>query len=573
MTNLLIHSNNTSLLELNDFQENNIIFKIPSEKDVDHYISDFITEQIEPVNPDVIFVKYALDNDYLAFWGLRLAHHIRLQNSSNDFYIVPIVFVGEETVSELIRLSEYSDILATPGVYYVNENLSKVKDLLDRIVQDGLKGVETRDSYIKRVNIPAPLNYDSRHNYINELSLFLWSEYIGCDKLNNDIQNRIRHNLYFKYRIEKDKIDREKKSIGNLPVFDIQSRILLIDDEAEKGWDKFYKHLFSSSTDKIEFHVAEFDKSSSKDKIIDDCMEKIEGYKPDVILLDLRLSEKDAFESIPQSLTGFSLLEKIKNLNRGIQIIVTTASNKTTIFREVNDIGADNYVIKDERPEESCPNLIAALKETINESKILKPVHSNLLLSIESVQNNQFRKINIGEDSDYFYQEMNSEINAYLIAIQGLVSNRANIDRFSITLLYMHKIMEVLADYYIEIIRPHVGVGSSSKYQDSFYSGEKTYYFIKGHNNEFRVIDRDFSKPINVLQQFYNLYYYFTGRSKTNLFEELESLNAYRNLYSHPNLDEEFIKLEELYKRDFKSFRKTFIRQTTAFFEYLTALR
>jgi len=246
MTNLLIHSNNTSLLELKDFQENNLIFKIPAEKDVDHYISDLITEQIEPVNPDVIFIKYALDNDYLAFLGLRLAHHIRLQNSSINFKNVPIVFVGEETISELIRLSEYSDILATPGVYYVNENLSKVRVLLDRIVQDGLEGVEPRDSYIKRVNIPAPLNYDSRHNDINELSLYLWSEYIGCNKLNKNLQIRIRHNLYFKYRIEKDKIDREKKSIGNLPVFDTQSRILLIDDEAEKGWDKFYNHLFSS---------------------------------------------------------------------------------------------------------------------------------------------------------------------------------------------------------------------------------------------------------------------------------------------------------------------------------------
>ncbi|MBP3193997.1 response regulator [Natronogracilivirga saccharolytica] len=574
MTNLLIHSNNTSLLELKDFQENNLIFKIPTEKDVDHYISDLITEQIEPVNPDVIFVKYALDNDYLALLGLRLAHHIRLQNSSNDFHNVPIVFVGEETLSELIRLSEYSDILATPGVYYVNEDLGKVRVLLDRIIQDsGLKGLESRDSYFKKINIPAPLNYDSRHNYINELSLFLWSEYIGYAKLNNDIQNRIRHNLYFKYRIEKDKIDREKKSIGNLPVFDIQSKILLIDDEAEKGWDKFYKHLFSSSTDKIECHVAEFDKSSSKDEIIDDCMEKIEGYKPDVILLDLRLSEKDAFESVPQFLTGYLLLEKIKEFNRGIQVIVTTASNKTSIYRELNNIGADDYVIKNERPEESCPNLIEALKIAINESKILKPIHSSLILSIESVQNNQLRKINIGEDSNYFYQELKSEINAYLIAIQGLISKRDNIDRFSITLLYMHKILEALSDYYIEIIRPQAGVGSSSNYQDSFYSGEKTYYFIKGHNNEFRVIDRDFSKPINVLQQFYNLYYYFTNRSKTNLFEELESLNSYRNSYSHPNLDEEFTKLEKLYVSDFKSFRKSFIRQTTAFFEYLTALR
>lgn len=571
MKKLLIHSDNTSLLGLNDFQENNLLFRIPIEKDVDHYISELIAEQIKPEKPEVIFIKYALDDDYLAFYGLRLAHHIRLENSSCGLQTIPIVFVGEETVSELIRLSEYSDILATPGVYYVNEDIDKVKALCDRITQDGLKGLGTREDYINRVNLPAPLNFDSRHNYINELSLILWADYIGCDKLNPDLHNRIKYNLYFKYRIQRDKIVGEQKRLSKLPEFSTHAKVLLIDDEAKKGWEDFYRHLFSNSTDTIDFQVADLNNVNSQDDIIEYCLRKIESFDPDVILLDLRLSEKDVFETLAQSLTGYLLLERIKKINKGIQVIVTTASNKTSIFRDIYKIGADDYVIKNEWSEEGCQSLIKVLEKAINESKILKPLHCSLSSFIKEVESDCFKKIDVGEDSDHFYNELKAQVSIYLKAIQGLVSGRDNLDRFSLSVLNMHKILEVLVDYYIETNRTPNENGSSKNYQNSFYTGEETYYFVK-RNNDYRVVKRDVNKRVSIVQQFYNLYYYFNKSTKASLFKELEILNEYRNAYAHSNLDKEFSKLEDLYEKDYKEFRKNFVRQEKAFFEYLNAL-
>jgi len=568
MKSLLIHSKNTSLLEFEEFQKHNVDFKIPSDTDIDHYISNLIAEQIEPVNPSVIFIKYALDNDYLAFLGLRLAHHIRLHHSRVNMSMIPIIFVGEETVSELIRISDYSDILATSGVYYVNEDLNKVKALLDRIAQDSLKGLKSRESYLKKVNIPAPLNYDSRHNFINELSLFLWSDYIGCEKLNSDIQDRVQHQLYFKYRIEKDKVDREQSKIDDLPTFDTHSKIMLVDDEAEKGWDDFYEHLFSGSKN-VEFKAVHFDKNSSKDTIINDCLTQIEEYNPNVILLDLRLSEKDVFEIQPQNLTGYSVLKKIKEFNKGIQIIVATASNKTSIFRELYNAGADSYIIKNIEPKISCSSLIESLRVAINESKILKPTHTSLSFTIDSVKNNQLKKLNLGEDSNYFYNELKSELISYLTLCQKLLANQNNTDRFSITLLQFHKCLEVIADYYIEEFYQK----DTNSYHYEFYSGERVKYFDLNNPTNVKCHNWRQSGRMSVLNKFFNTYQYFTKRVKSSLFLELERLNNYRNDYSHPNLDHNFESLELLYEEDFKSFRKTYIRLTTAFFEFLNAIR
>jgi len=573
MKNLLIHSANTSFLEIEELYNHSVHFKIPSDTNVDHYISELITENIEPENPDTIFIKYALGSDYLAFLGLRLAHHIRLHNGSIELSNVPIIFVGEETVLELIRISDYSDILATPGIYYVNEDLNKVRSLLNRIDQKGLEGIKTKDSYFKKVNIPAPLNYDTRHNYINELSIFLWSEYLGCGEFISDIQGRIHNQLYFKYRIAKDKVDRELSIIKKLPVFNIHSKILLVDDESEKGWEIFYEHLFSDS-DKVDFKVVHFDKNKSKDKILDNCIKQIKDFDPDVILLDLRLSEKDIFETEPQNLTGYSILEKIKAFNRGIQVIVTTASNKTTIFRELINAGSDDFIIKDIYPETSCSALIRSIDKSINESKVLKPIYSNLNIAFESVHDSKIPKINFDEDTEYFYNELKRELHTYLNLIQDLLSSRNATDRFSLTFLQYHKMLEVLTDYYIYSPKPAYDKEKQlNLYSDEFYSGNRTRFFIKINDEKYKTIARDYTKPLSTLQKFLNTYFEFTNRNNESLFNDLERLNYYRNNYSHPNLDEEFTTLELLFEFDYKAFRKIFINISTSFFEYMNAIR
>jgi CheY-like chemotaxis protein len=571
MTNLLIHSQNTSLLELEEFQKHNVDFKIPSDTDVDRYISDLITEQIEPVNPSTIFIKYALGNDYLAFLGLRLAHHIRLHSNRLDLSTIPIIFVGEENVSELIRISDYSDILATSGVYYLNEDLNKVKMLFNRIDQGSLEGLKSRENYLKKVNIPAPLNYDSRHNYMNELSLFLWSEYIGCESLNGDIKDRVQHQLYFKYRIEKDKVDREQSRIESLPTFDMHSKIMLVDDEAKKGWGNFYEYLFSDS-ENVEFKAVHFDKNNSESMIINTCLKQIEDFNPDVILLDLRLSEKDVFETESHKLTGYSVLEKVKEINRGIQVIVTTASNKTSIFRELNDAGSDDYIIKNIHPEVSCSNLIEAVKIAVKDAVYLKSISVENNKAIKAIKKKGLPKKvsglkNIHDQLEH--NQTNTLIVEFLKAAFETISNDKIKERYTMGILQLYRVIELVCEYYVEERTEKSGKSRNYKYVFEDSTELKHYYFDQGR---YRSSLHNGSKMPRIVQA-YNVFEHLSGKVDDRIFQSLFKLNSYRNnIAIHPEKRFKEESLEYLFSQDFNRFQKNISTYFSGVCNYLSDL-
>ncbi|MEX0660365.1 MAG: hypothetical protein WEA58_10820 [Balneolaceae bacterium] len=569
MKNLLIHCKNTSLVDLAEFKENNIVFKIPDDLEVDRYMTNLIDEQIVPSQPDAIFIKYALENDYIAFLGLRLGYHIRLYQGDKKITDIPLIFVGEETITELIRLSHFTDILGTEGTYFIKEELHQAKTVLQRVESGQLSGCDSSADFLNRITIQAPRNYDTRHSFINELSLYLWSRYIGNQEAAEQVKKRVENNLYFKYKINSEQYLKEQEQITELPVFEVSSKILLIDDEAEKGWETFYEHLFSRSEKKVEFKSLNVSRNSSTEDVLVNAESAIREFNPDVILLDLRLTEQDVFEKDPKKLTGYSILKKIKTINRGTQVVVTSASNKSVVFRDLLNAGADNYVLKNAEAIIGTSSLIEAIKLAINEAKILKPIHTSLSISIDAIRSDQLKKLDVGEDSDYYYEELKSELISYLSLVQELLTNRNNTDRFSITLLQMHKCLEVITDYYIESLFEK----SSKPPQYEFYTGEHAHFFSMDDGNNIKVIKWKKSNHMSIVQKFFNTYHYFTNRPKSSLFVELKKLNKYRNSYSHPNLDRDFTSLEALYEDDFKSFRKSFIRVTSAFFEFFIAIR
>ena len=70
----------------------------------------------------------------------------------------------------------------------------------------------------------------------------------------------------------------------------------------------------------------------------------------DVIFLDLRLlKEEDKVNQISNisDFTGTKVLRKIKDINKGIQVIIFTASNKVWNIEKLLEIGANGYYIKE----------------------------------------------------------------------------------------------------------------------------------------------------------------------------------------------------------------------------------
>ena len=177
--------------------------------------------------------------------------------------------------------------------------------------------------------------------------------------------------------------------------------------------------------------LLEFDKSIEVIEQASDgleCLEKIEGVKPDILLLEI---------DMPQ-MNGIEVLEKLKEQNNPVKVLVLTVHSEIEYLVKAIDIGASGYILKDSGSAElknaiQCimennpyiqPSLIPALKSrlvvrdidkeklealTKREMEILtqvasgmfnKEIANNLDISERTVKNhisNIFKKIDVSD--------------------------------------------------------------------------------------------------------------------------------------------------------------------------------
>ncbi len=550
MNSCLIHSDNTSLLELDQFARSDIYFKIPKNEDVDIYMSELIRDELNPLKPNVIFIKYALDHEYLSFWGLRLAHHIRLSREFPSICDLPIVFVGEESIGELIKIADLYHILSTPGIYYVSEDLLKVQTILTNFEKKALPGLRDFNSYLEKIHISPPANYGTRHSFENKLAIKTWSKALGIELPSSTID----HNIYFKYRLQEMTRSISSDDSFKLPNISSKAKVLLIEDEFEKGWDTLYKTLFSESKG-ITFNslASEF---KTFESIISDFKKIYAKIDPDIILLDLRLTENDTHESNIEEITGYKLIKTIKSMNPGTQVIITTASNKASSYQATITSGADYFIEKNSRSIDKIDELVDSISDAAKEARFLKP----FIRSLKNLRKNiRFKRINKDQDE---YDFLIEQLNFYSELAIDTAKNKTIVDRFSLSLVYLYNILEKITDYYLE----HHQKGTYK-----FRNGKPTF--------KFNITDKGFKqtqsyKHLSEKQKFYNLYYYLNKEIDLEISKGINTLFSYRNNFLHGVLPDNFKLLEELYASgDSRVFQSKFKYYYSSVLDFINALR
>lgn len=377
MKKLLIHNNNTFLNQTDYFSiEEQFVFGFNTDNvEIDKIIHHELTTGTligKIIQSDVLFIKISLSKNYLEYLGIRLAYHIRLTNELGDKSTIPIVFVSEEDIQFVGITSEIPSILFTRGIYFMKDNVDGFNTYKNLIEQKKLNESADIDLLKKSITLPAPKNYSSHHSIDNELALLTWSRLLGCyDKLpfqKLEFNNSLYYKLHKKEEDIKTDIISEQRIANN-------GKILLIDDEFDKGWHIFYKSLFEQN-EGIVFDSVKFDfKQAEKDVIVEETFSKIEKFNPDIVLLDLRLTEDDFAKNLnPKELTGCEILQLIKSYNKGIRVIVVTASNKSWNFKALQDIGASDYITKsiDENAIHKLNYLIKSVSRNLELSSFFK---------------------------------------------------------------------------------------------------------------------------------------------------------------------------------------------------------
>jgi len=369
MNKLLVHSNNTSFnrTELFSISEQ-FVFDVDFDKDIDFYIDDNLTngdlkQKLEKI--DLIFIKVSLSQNYLEYLGLRLAYHIRLTKSLGVKSNIPIVFIAEESFQFLGLTYSEPSILFTGGIYLIKETLEDYHMVINWFNNEIIKPLVDFDSFINTINIDPPSNYQLPHSIANEWALTRYFSMLKKDDTNegyNTLEKKILEldylkTLHFKYVEAKASRQRfnPKKHAYTPSIRGVDSiRIGIIDDEINKGWLAFYQYVFNKSQAKsIAFN--DFKKDESRNELIKAIQswlsESFQSSKPiDIFIVDLRLHDDDFIEQDFDKLSGIQIIKFIKSKNPGVQIVVSTASNKVWNFQKCLEYGVKYFSIK-ESPE------------------------------------------------------------------------------------------------------------------------------------------------------------------------------------------------------------------------------
>lgn len=460
MNKLLIHHQNTILIENKYFtKEEQFFFDVDSDiSDIDFYISQQLSAgnlQTKISNADLLFIKVALSSNYLEYAGLRLAYHIRLTKSLGDKSYLPIVFIAEESYQFLGLTSELPEILFTNGIYLTKDNSENFNSYIDLYKQDKLKALVDLSTFMNKIKITPPSNYQSHHSIANEWSLLQWSELLGISTEGSleTVKENVESLLYYKYLLAKKSLeDHGQVPIDRISISNLD-KILYIDDEWDKGWAIVLQQLFFNLCQTCNYKTLETSfKDLETEQVLKLSEELVLSFSPDIVILDLRLCDKDFKTSIKtEELTGYKILQFIKSFNPGIQVIIFSASNKVWNLIELQNAEADGFVLKDS-PEvfigntntsESVNSFIKAIKISSDKFFLKK-----LFNTCKKIHNEL--KLQYVDDNYEYKQFINSLKSKLRICVASLkLINLEKKSTIDIAFLSFYNFLEAFSKYYI----------------------------------------------------------------------------------------------------------------------------
>lgn len=340
---------------------------------------------------DAFYVPTIIDPDSaLSYDGVDLAIRIYLDCIQSGIFDMAIFLLSAEDKGSFFSHCERADFLKCPNVHFIRNSKYSIEESISSI---DLSPFEKDSALIalKSLRLKAPSAYKTHHSITNEWSIYRWSKYLGLD--NVSVSSEIEDSLYFKHLAIVNSLN-SVDSTNLLPCIPADpktpKKILLIDDEAEKGWHGFFKRILSKSSVIFDSIGESMFRHKSSLEIEDMAILKVKSFNPDVVILDLRLEDAD-FDSdkTAKEYTGIRILKRIKQeINQGIQVIGFTASNKVWNYLEWSDSGhgIDDIVIK-ESPElssnpsytaDSIAHLTASIMTRIERAHFLKAIDMRL---------------------------------------------------------------------------------------------------------------------------------------------------------------------------------------------------
>jgi hypothetical protein len=382
---------------------------------------EYFPENFKGDIPELLFVPTIFDyKNAVSYQGVEFAmrwyFHLISNNSNCNF---KIVLLGTENKSAFFQNCNYSNFIKCPNIDYLQNSFEDINLYISNYktnkfeINEALKKIEL-------IGIKPPTSYKSHHSISNEWSLNRYLSMFEKDENNAlyvDFKKKILDldyikTLHFKYIEAKSSRQRfNPKKDGYTPIISgiKKIKIGIIDDEINKGWNEFYNYVLNkSNAQSIPYN--DFRKDETREELLERIKNWIlEGFKSidpiNLFIVDLRLHEDDFTEQDFKNLSGIQLIKFIKSKNPGVQIVVSTASNKVWNFQKCLEYGVKHYSIKESpdsysNREESRSTFIHFSKQITNASE--KSFLAILFNDIKKLKEENIFKDHIGEKEKEF---------------------------------------------------------------------------------------------------------------------------------------------------------------------------
>lgn len=433
--------------EIDEIFENATYESFFSDDISDEYLDEVVKEWFMEDEYQNVFIPLCFGSTLSDYNGLRLASHIRCTATPNRYK--NIFIYGFVHLSKLLD-NKYFDILKTKNVHLIDYSVKAFENALTlNSVQLSPGDFKTE---VKKLKLDPPRD---NHKISNEWAIYRWAETI--EAVDDDIEKVIKEvdsKLYFKYLqtiypiSATSLIDESQLRV----TYNGSPKVLFIDDDAENGWYEILCDIIYEKNKISNFvHIGRELDGLTRSEIIDFCNEKVGNDDIDIVILDYRLHPDDLYEQKISDITGLKLLKKIKEINPGVQVIVFSATNKIWNLQEIQNAGADGFVLK-ESPENSIDSKftqqsIIHFKNAFSNS--LKRFFLKELFTLTTeIEKNLNLKVNSGDsDFEFFISDLLKQVKLINSAAKKIdLSDSMSMD---IIFLNCYNFLEKFKNFYL----------------------------------------------------------------------------------------------------------------------------
>lgn len=519
--NILLLGNELSQERMSDM--NNVTFKPlntfqlgeKGEKEMFDNISSCIPLDVDAIIIDVDSTKtpdaclsYAL--------AIRLSLHEKKKSA-----LSPIIFMSSLT-PEIFKNSPYSTLLQTKGISFETPLYTPIAVEL----MEPLSAKDYHPYFLDLVKV-KPNATEGTHSIANQWGADVLERIISGDETENELIKRARQSLYFRYvltlTLKQETIFDLANNINDvekanrIDVLDASGKkILLIDDEADKGWKDVIGRILNNSN-LITFNQQTADYTN----LSEDIKKEIEKEDADLIFLDLRINgvAEDTDEHIrPYDFSGMKVLKAIKKINPGLQVIMLTASNKAWNMKALVDAGADGYYIK-ESPEYA----FSAEYSIANANNLVKQIERCLEKKYLCKIYTGIKKLKSTLDScgqsQYFCNRIKNHLNISYI----LLSQAKTKQDFAFAYITLEQIVEVITNEFI------------SKNRNQYIIKESGDVCVNWEIQDGKCVESisQIEKDLPQWKMMASIYYQLLGGDDESFGAEIQNLIEKRNAFMH----------------------------------------